>query len=116
MGVDVDAEVMIGVWFGSEDNAVKFAIENKLIALEEGEDAEEVIYGSGLVECLKSPLTFKDYSSYSDRGGCIGVEVAESDLNDSGGGGVADVWKEVLESLPEEVHEQIEAHIWARYW
>lgn len=116
MGVDVDAEVMIGVWFGSKDDAVKFAIENKLVCLEEGEDAEEVIDGSGLEECLKSSLIFKDYSSYSDRGGCIGIEVAVSDLKDIKGGGVAEVWKEVLAILPEGVHEQVEPHIWARYW
>lgn len=103
MGVDVDAEVMIGVAFNSFAEVESFL---KDYGCDDG-DICGWEHPSGLV--------FKEYTGYSDKGGYVGVEIIEADLSE-GSDEVDEAYATCRRFFPKELHNKIEAHIWARYW
>lgn len=112
MGVDVSAEVMIGIEFQSDEEAFEFAKENGLLSKEYVEGEEENI---GLDECLHF-FSYVKFSEYTDRGGTIGIRLGYQELSIESGIGLAAAWSAIKERIPKEHHEQLDVHIWARYW
>lgn len=105
MGVDVDAEVMIGVWFSSQEE-VKSFVEKYY---------EEVDSVWELPESIPEQVVFLEYTGYSDRGGCLGMQVGEDDLRE-GRDTINLIYQQLREFFPKESHNNIKPHIWARYW
>lgn len=110
MGVDVDPEVMIGLKFNSTREAKDWIEDVYGVSPEQYDDSLCEFYVEGSFD-----LEWQELSGYSDYGGVLGVHVGVNDLypdSDS----INEIWEFLKVKLPEEVHDQIKPHIWARYW
>lgn len=110
MGVDVDAEVMIGMYFNSDDEAKEYIERVFNIKPEEYDNVPcelEFVGDHG--------LSYQDISGYGDYGGVFGVHVGEDDLS-MNTDRLKELWDKVYKAFPEEDHDKLKAHIWARYW
>lgn len=112
MGVDVDPEVMIGISFNSRREAVEFIEDNfsndqeLFMRDEDFDDLHE------LAEHVN--LEWQEISGYTDYGGVIGESVGPNDLY--GDSRILEIWDRLKSTIPDEFHEKIQPHIWARYW
>jgi|SRR5690606_8060329 len=109
MGVDVDAVVMIGISFPSQEDANEYAIEKLGIP-------REVVEADSLNEAMYDfdGLDWEEETCYGDCGGVIGVVIDEGDLSDSIG--LKRAWDRCYEMFPKEDHDKIKPYIWAQYW
>lgn len=114
MGVDVDPEVMIGIWFEHEDSA-KGYIEKIVENVFDEEYWEEGLPEGDWPYCMKEGFSFVQCTGYSDRGGCFGIQVSCDDLKE-GSNTIDKYYQKLREVVPKEDWDKIEAHIWARYW
>ena len=110
MGVDVDPEVMIGISFNSE-NEVKEYIEDVFGLKEEHYEGSlaEIEYIEGF------NLSWQEESGYGDNGGVLGIHVMPSDLKYKSNK-VDEIWEKLYMEFPQEDHDKIDVHMWARYW
>lgn len=110
MGVDVDPEVMIGKYFDSEEEA-KAYVKDVF-----GIDEEE--YDGTLIELeytdRSQGLVYGEMSGYSDYGGVLGKPILERHLKYKSDE-VDKIWEELYKTFPQEDHEKLVVHIWARY-
>lgn len=110
MTVEVDAKVMIGLWFDSLEEATKWASQNL-------EDFDQVKHEDGLhlEECLPSPLECEPYSCFRNGGWCIGMHVGEDDF-DPTGYKIFGIYQTALRAIPRQFHGKVGAHIWAMHY
>jgi hypothetical protein len=106
MGFDVRAVVMVGIHLESHDEGMEFV---KQHFSAQGE------FDSDEIDTITNGLTWEMISAYSDRGGVLGIQVIESEL-DALGLGVKDVWEAVYKLMPAGVHDKVKPHIWEQYW
>lgn len=110
MGVDVDAEVTVGIRFNSENKAKEY--------LEETFSITEEDYQGCLGELEYSDnnhgLLWTELSGYSDDGGVLGKCVMESALVYKSTQ-LDSIWEALYGIFPEKDHDRVKPHIFARY-
>lgn len=107
MGVDVDAEVFIGVYFESGEDANTFLVEH--FGADVGCDLHEE------VDKIGRGISVQSFTYYDSDSPCvIGEQLCESEIEHTGKN-VADIYLRVKEKMPLAYKDKVSCHIFAQY-